>query len=354
MIGDSELKGILNGKIKLIFGLVIILALVMLNMIVAFGSEGNGYLATNGENIYKIIESNPRSGNSIYEYDMKGKNGSNIYYCDGYVEIKGVYNNYLYFNEYSKDTGLKVMNLNDYSVKKIYETVGSVKYFGGYKIYMTLRTEYFDKLLCANINGENVKPISDCLKQYIVKSDKLYYIESIDNQTNCFRVYRADVDGSNAEILYDRFYAVFIYFFNNGLRWDLLEQGKYNKYLSFEQKWTFYLRNLDTGEDKALDVKELRKYNKENIGLFNRISCSDKEKEYYFSDGKIYKLNSQNEAVKIGKIRNYNFNILSIEDKYLYYADDENNLKKIRLNVNKNDNKNIFVKIFDLLFTGND
>lgn len=98
------------------------------------------------------------------------------------------------------------MNLNDYSVKKIYETVGSVKYFGGYKIYMTLRTEYFGKLLCANINGENVKLISDCLKQYIVKSDKLYYIESI-----------------------------------------------YNKYLSFEQKWTFYLRNLDTDEDKALD-----------------------------------------------------------------------------------------------------
>ena len=330
-------------KIKFLYGIIIILIYIIFNISIVFGGKGNGFVTTDGKNIYKISENNPRAGNDIYKYDMKGKKGECIYYSNGYIEIKGIYNDYLFFNEYSDDTGLKVMSIYDNSVKKICETIGNVEYYGGNQIYLRTRNIYFNELLCANINGDNVKQISDCIKEYMVKDNKLYYIEHIDNRTNCFRIYKADTDGSNVEILYDNFVAVDMYFTNKGLRWDLLEQGEYNGDLSRKQKWTYYLRNLDTGKDKIVGIND-----KKNIDLGSRICCSDKEKEYYCSYYNIYKLNSQNEAVKIGKLRSDDAFILGVEDKYLLYADN-NNVKKIKLNVNKNDNKNIFVKIFDKL-----
>ncbi|MDO5387787.1 MAG: hypothetical protein Q4F63_00990 [Clostridia bacterium] len=330
-------------KLRLLYGMIIILVYIVINGAVVFGNRGNGYLTTDGNNIYKIVEDNPRSGNMIYRYDMRGLNGRRLYSSQGYIEIKGVFGKYLYFNEYSSnngDTGLKAMNLKDNSVKRVYDLTDNVEYFGGSEIYLRKQKLYFEELLCVNVSGNNVKYICDNLKEYTVKNDELYYIQHIDNQTNCFGIYKADADGSNPQLLYDNFIGNGVYFSNEGLIWELLEQGKYDRNMSLESKSTYYLRDIDTGKDEIINIKEYK-----NIDLSRRVCSTRKEKEYYYKNNEIYRINAQNDIVKVGKIRFDNAYILGVEDQYLYYANDKNKIKKIKLKTDKN----IFSKIFEAL-----
>lgn len=195
---------------NLILGIVLCLLFVFICSINTFAERIYQSTSTDGQNIYHV------ENDRIYKYDMKGNNKTEIYKGLSYgMEIEGLYDNYLYFNEYTEPVeglgtacNLKVLNTND-NTSKIVTDMHSRVYKKGNKVYILFaeRGDYSEtNLYCADINGDNYKLITEKSNyNFIVIDNKLYYIE-LDYNDNCkHRVIRSNQDGTNSEVVIDWF-----------------------------------------------------------------------------------------------------------------------------------------------------
>ena len=262
--------------------------------------------------------------NSIYYFDMQNKEGRKI--IDLETSIDKMYfdgENIYYFPIYGQGNGIYKIDLEG-NIEKIFNGITLQMCIYENKIYYVNQIGY-DSInnnpqgtLCVmEKTGENQIEIAKSVKNYFyIENQKIYYT------TQTRQMYQINIDGTNQIKLLD------------GRKFPLSAQNNNLIYIDYANQGMTTLMNLETKQETQIGLSG-------NTHKFLETEYIDTEEtlEDLTEGKKITKINPETGNLEeILTIKNPEAEIIYIQDKSVYYKDENDKIYKVNLE-NKEENQ---------------